>query len=85
MKPEYLEELADMVDPEQLWRLPGIDQRDLPISKRKQLDAGVALRCHASHVRLLRTLEGKGKSLLITPLDHQNLRRCKMDDSGELV
>lgn len=67
MTPEYLEELADLADPDQLWRLRGFDQLDLPADKRRQLDIGVALRRHASHVRELRELIGTGKSLLLTP------------------
>ena len=68
MTPEYLEELADLADPEQLWKLPVFDQLDLSQEKRHQLDAGVALRRHADHVRRLRELLGTGQSLLITPL-----------------
>ena len=37
------EQLADLADPDQLWRLPCFDQLDLPLDKRRQLDAGVAL------------------------------------------
>lgn len=68
MTPEYLRELADLADPEQLWRLPGLQQLDLPLEKRRQIDAGVALRRHASHVERLRELIGTGRSLLITQL-----------------
>lgn len=68
MKPEYIYELADMVDPDQLWRLSGMDQMDLPPEKRRQLDAGVALRRHAHHVEELRKVLEQQKSLLITPL-----------------
>lgn len=68
MTPEYLEELADLADPGQLWRLRGLDQLDLPADKRRQLDAGVALRRHASHVRQLDALRKEGRSLLLTPL-----------------
>lgn len=68
MTPEYLEELADKVDTEQLWRLAGMDQLDLPPEKRWRLDAGVALRRHASHIRRLDNLRKDGLSLLITPL-----------------
>jgi hypothetical protein len=89
MTPEYLEELADIADPDQLWRMSGLDQMDLPADKRKQLDSGVALRRHADHVRRLQRVREEGKSLLITPLspygtaiksigtppDHQKLRR----------
>lgn len=67
MTPEYVEELADMCDPDQLWRLPALEQLDLPEGRRRQLDAGIALRRHASHVRELRALLGREKALLITP------------------
>jgi len=91
MKPEYIEELADIADPQQLWRLSGVDQLDLSPNDRKQLDTGVALRRHAAHIRQLRHLLNEGKSLLITPLspcgnaikfvdtptDHQTLRTHK--------
>ena len=68
MTPEYLNELADLADPDQLWRLAGFNQMDLPAEKRRQLDAGIALRRHAEYVRRLRELLGTGKSLLLTPL-----------------
>lgn len=70
MSPEYLEHLADIADPEQLWRLSGLDQHKLPTEKRRQLDMGVALRRQASHVRELRSLLGSGRSLLISPIGH---------------
>ena len=68
MTPEYLEELAGMADPNSLWRLPALEALDLPPHKRAQLDAGVALRRHADHVRRVGALLGTGKSLVITPL-----------------
>lgn len=68
MTPEYLNELADMADPESLWRLSGINQMKLPEYQRRQLDAGVALRRHADHVRRLNELLNTNKSLVITPL-----------------
>ena len=68
MTPEYLEELADLADPDRLWRLPALAQSNLPPDKRRQLDTGVALRRHASHVRRLRELQSERRSLLITPL-----------------
>lgn len=82
MTPEYLEELADIADPEQLWRLPGLKQLDLPPEKRRQLDAGVALRRHARHVRTLRQLLEEKRSLLITPLG-SNHRASKSVDTPE--
>lgn len=68
MTPEYLMELADAADPERLWTLCPFAQMELPPEKRRQLDAGVALRRHADHVRRMRDLLGTGKSLLLTPL-----------------
>lgn len=68
MTPEYLRELADLSDPDELWRRSGVDQRELNSVQRKQLDTGVALRRHAEHIRRLRELIGTGRSLVITPL-----------------
>lgn len=68
MTPAYLYELADLADPEQLWRLPGMKQLDLPPAKRRQLDAGVALRRYARDIEQLRALLGTGNSLLVSPL-----------------
>lgn len=68
MTPEYIEQLADLADPDKLWRLGAFEQIDLPPEKRHQLDAGVALRRYASHVRRLLGALADRKSLLITPL-----------------
>lgn len=68
MSPEYLEELADLADPDQLWRQSAVSRMDLPADKRHQLDMGIALRRHASHVRTLRRLLEEKRSLLITPI-----------------
>lgn len=68
MSPEYLNELADAADPERLWTLSPFVQMELPPEKRRQLDAGVALRRYASHVRDMNALLGTGKSLALTPL-----------------
>ena len=67
MTPEYIEELANLADPDELWRTIGLEQMKLPEDKRRQLDTGVYLRRYASHVRELQRLLGTGKSLLITP------------------
>ena len=40
MTPEYLELLANVVDPDQLWKRPMFDRNHLPESQRHQLDAG---------------------------------------------
>lgn len=68
MTPEYLRELADLADPGHLWMLSGLDQMKLPPEMRKQLDMGVALRRHASHIEQLQLLLREERSLLITPL-----------------
>ncbi len=68
MTPEYLEQLADLADPDNLWQRPALERLDMPPEKRMQLDAGVALRRYADHQRRLLELLGTGKSLLITPL-----------------
>lgn len=72
MTPEYLLQLADIADPDQLWRLGWEEQQNLPQEKRHQLDMGVALRQQADHVRILQELVGTGTSLLITPLSSYN-------------
>jgi hypothetical protein len=68
MTPQYLNELADAADPDQLWRLGWEAQRDLPPDKRRQLDTGVALRRAAAHAMQLRDVFAERKSLLLTPL-----------------
>lgn len=68
MTPEYLNELADIADPEKLWRRAGLDRGDFTPEQKRQLDTGVALRRHAHHVQSVRELLGTGKSLVITPL-----------------
>ena len=68
MTPEYIEELAELADPEQLWRLSGLEHMDLPKEKRLQLDAGIALRRQAQQVLRLRELLEANRSLLITPI-----------------
>ncbi len=68
MTPEYLRELADMIDQEKLWQLGLIEQLDLPEEKKKILDAGIALRRYAHDVEFLHKQIGTGKSVLITQL-----------------
>lgn len=70
MTPEYLEQLADLADPDNLWQLGAFEQLDLPPEKRSQLDTGVALRRYAEHRRRLLKVLADRKSLLITPLGH---------------
>lgn len=68
MTPEYLEQLADIADPDKLWSLPGMKQLELPVEKRKQLDTGVALRRYAEYIRRLNHLYTLEMSMLVTPL-----------------
>lgn len=79
MSPDYIEELADIADPDKLWRLNWMDQKALPVEKRQQLDSGVALRRHASHLRQLHRLREEGKSLLITPLSPNSTATISVD------
>jgi hypothetical protein len=68
MTPEYLEQLADLADPAQLWRLDCEQRRALPPEQKAQLDTGVALRRYAYLERdMLRALAER-RSWLITPL-----------------
>jgi hypothetical protein len=79
MTPQYLNELADLADPDELWRLGCFEQMSLPPDKRKQLDAGVALRRYADHMATLaRALERK-ESVLITPLSSCGQATMRMD------
>jgi hypothetical protein len=68
MTPQYLNELADVADPDQLWRLDCFAQMALPTDKRRQLDTGVALRRAAMHEQRLLDVLAERKSLLLTPL-----------------
>lgn len=83
MSPEYLEELADRADPDKLWRLSGIDQRDLSEEQRHQMLTGVALRRHASYVRALRGALTAGKSLCVTPLGTSGFTQTLVDPPPE--
>jgi hypothetical protein len=68
MSPEYLRELADLADPDELWRLNWEVQKNLPPQKCRQLDMGVALRRYAHYIDELQRLLGTGRSMLVTPL-----------------
>jgi hypothetical protein len=82
MTPEYIEELAELADPEQLWRLGVLEHMDLTKEKRLQLDAGIALRRYAHHVKRLNEILKSKRSLLITPLS-QNGSAVKSVDTPE--
>lgn len=73
MTPEYLNELADIADPEKLWRRAGLDRLNFTPEQKQQLDTGVALRRHAHHVQSVRELIGTGMSLVITPLSRSGV------------
>lgn len=68
--PDYVEELANLADPDQLWRLSGIEQLNLPKDKVIQLRTGVFLRRHASDLRNLQRALKEDKSVLYTPLSN---------------
>lgn len=89
LTPEYIRELADIADPDELWRIASFDHLDLTPEKIKQLDTGIALRRYASHVSSLLGAMEHGKSVLVTqvtknsfaqkivntPIDHEKLRK----------
>lgn len=66
MSPEYIEHLANLADPNELWRGSPFDE--LTLEQAQQRDTGIALRRHASHQRRLSALVGTGKALCLTPL-----------------
>lgn len=66
MTPEYLEHLANLADPDELWRASPF--YELTLEQSQQRDTGVALRRYASHLRRLNVLIGTGKALCLTPL-----------------
>jgi hypothetical protein len=68
MSPEYIEELAQRADPDDLWRLSGFDQLVLSPEERKQLDTAVALRRYAHDLRDVERAAEKGMSWIITKL-----------------
>jgi hypothetical protein len=68
MTPEYIEELAQRADPDELWRRNPFDQMKLPPEQRKQLDTAVALRRYAHLLRDVDRAAQEGKSWLITKL-----------------
>lgn len=83
MTPEYLEQLADLADPDKLWQLGAFEQINLPTEKRHQLDTGVALRRYAEHRRKLLEVLAERKSLLITPIGPLGSVRRVVDTPDE--
>ncbi len=84
MSPQYLYELADLADPEKLWRLSGIDQRDtLTEAQRKQIDTGVALRRYADYLENLYKAYDQGKSLVLTKIGPSTYTRSIMPTPEE--
>lgn len=77
MTPEYIEQLAKLADPEELWRLSPLTE--LTLEQSQQRDTGIALRRHASHMRDLNAIRGKGLSLLVTPLSPHGTYTCVME------
>ncbi len=73
MKAEYIEDLADAVDPEKLWQISPWDACSLSESKRERRDIGIALYLYAQHIRSLEALVGTGKSLLLTPVSKSSV------------
>jgi len=83
MTPEYLDELANIADPDKLWKINVLKQMDLPPEKRRQLDAGVALRRHAAYHRSLNVVLEQQRSLLITPLSSNSTAQKAVDTPPE--
>lgn len=79
MTPEYIEQLADLVDPRQLWRLSWDARQRLPSEDRQRLDVGVALRRHAAHRRELLNVLALGRSLVITPTSPNGTAHMTID------
>jgi hypothetical protein len=96
MTPEYLEELAQRADPDELWRQRGLDIMKMDGEPRKQMDTAVALRRYAHHLRDVRRAAAEGKSWLVTalgtngtavkmvatPPDHVRLRDARAGAAG---
>ncbi len=83
MNADYLEQLANIADPDQLWKLPALQHLDLPPAKRHQLDTGVALRRHAAHIRQLNALLEQRRSLLITPISSNNTAQRSIETTKD--
>lgn len=83
MTPEYLRELADLADPDQLWRLSGLAQMELPAHKRQRLDMGVALRRHADHVQQMLEALAERRSLLLIPLSPNSSAQRRVDTPAD--
>lgn len=79
MSPEYLNELADIADPDKLWRFSGLEQRALPVELKRQLDTGVALRRYASRMKELDLAFLEHRSLLETKLGPSHFARMTVD------
>ena len=73
MSPSEIRRLADLADPDQLWRLSVFDQRKLTPAQCDQLRMGVMLRRHADYIQRLQEIYVRRKSLLITPLSPEAL------------
>jgi len=83
MTPEYLDELAQRADPDELWRRRGMDHHLFTPEQRKQMDTAVALRRYASHLEELRVAMEAKKSVLITPLSPNSSARRQIDTPAD--
>jgi len=63
VSPAYIEQLAALAGPNQLWRSAGLERESFSEQECQQLDTGIALRRYALHLTRLLELE-KGSSLL---------------------
>lgn len=68
MHPDYLEDLAYVADPDELWRLSFLEKKNLPPDKLNQLHIGIALRRYANFIRSLNHSGEQGKIVLITAI-----------------
>lgn len=67
MTPEYLNELADLADPDKLWRVGWPEMNYLSPEKKKQRDTGIALRRYASYIEREEKALAEKRSVIITP------------------
>ena len=68
MTPLQLRQLADLIDPQELWRLSGLDRLELSPENKTKLHAAVTIRRYAHHIEDLGRAYEAGMSLLYTPL-----------------
>lgn len=85
MTPDYLEQLADIVDHKKLWKTPIFKRMELSVKDKRLLDAGVALRRYASDIRRMEEALATQQSVLITPITQNDtaVELCKTPASHE--